>query len=78
MESALARAIVIARRERDLPLEVRTLAYAAGVSGQDLRWQESVDNGLRAIELTADDENPFSELLSRIWTAASLHVSVQT
>ena len=42
------------------------------MSGQHLRWQESVDNGLRAIELATDDENPFSVQTPRFWTAVSL------
>jgi len=54
---------------------VQTLTHAAAVSGAHLHWQESVDNGLRAIELAADDENPFSEHPSRFWTAFSfLHM----
>ena len=71
-QQALGRAIAIARREGDVALEVQTLTYAAGVSGVHLRSQESVDNGLRAIELATGDEYPFSELLSRWWTAVSL------
>ncbi|MCI0878569.1 MAG: tetratricopeptide repeat protein [Chloroflexi bacterium] len=71
-QEALGRAITIARREGDVPLEMQTLAYAALVSAQHLRWQESLDNGLRAIELAPGDENPVSEVLSRYWTAASL------
>jgi len=71
-QQALGKAIAIARREGDMPLEVRTLAYAADVSGQHLRWHESIDNGLRAIELADDDADPYSEILSRYWTAVSL------
>ena len=71
-QQALGRAIAIARRERDVVLEVRTLTYAAAVSGRHLRWQDSVDNGLRAIELATGDENPYSEVVSRYWTAQGL------
>ncbi|MEE8159231.1 MAG: AAA family ATPase, partial [Dehalococcoidia bacterium] len=71
-QQALGRAITIASREGDVPLEVRTLTYAAVVSGVHLQWQESVDYGLRAIELVAGDENPFSEVFSRWWTIVSL------
>ena len=66
------RAIAIARREEDVPLEIQALTYAADVSGQHLHWQESVDNGLRAIELAASIETPQSELHSRYWTSISL------
>ncbi|MCZ6535220.1 MAG: LuxR C-terminal-related transcriptional regulator, partial [Chloroflexi bacterium] len=71
-QNALKRAISIARREGDVPLEVQTLTYGAVVSGQHLHWQESVDNGLRAIELAASDEDTFSEVFSRWWTAIGL------
>ncbi len=71
-QKALGRAIAIARREGDVPLEAQTLAYATDVSGQHLHWQESVDHGLRAIDLASDDEQPYSEVLSRYWTALSL------
>ncbi|MCI0795075.1 MAG: AAA family ATPase [Chloroflexi bacterium] len=71
-QQALGRATAIARREGDVPLEVQTLTYAAVVSGMHLQWQESVDNGLRAIELATGDENPFSEVFSRYWTAQGL------
>jgi len=71
-QRALGRAMSIAKREGDVPLEAQTLTYAAGVSGRHLHWQDSVDNGLRAIELATGDENPYSEMLSRYWTALSL------
>jgi len=71
-QQALGKAIAIARREGDVVLEVQTLAYAAVVSAQNLRWQETVDNGLRAIELATGDENSYSEFASRYWTTVSL------
>ena len=71
-QHALGRAILIARREGDVGLEVQALSYAAIVSGRHLHWQESIDNALRAIELAAGDENPFSQLNSRWWTTVSL------
>ncbi|MFQ6026140.1 MAG: AAA family ATPase [Dehalococcoidia bacterium] len=70
-QQVLRRAIAIARRDGDVHLEVQTLTYAALVCGQHLRWQESADNGLRAIELATFGENPFADLISRYWTAVS-------
>ncbi len=64
--------MAIARNEGDVPLEVQTFTYAAVVSGQHLHWHESVENGLRAIELAVGDENPFSDVVSRYWTAVCL------
>jgi len=71
-QRALGRAMSIAKREEDVVLEVQTLTYAANVSGQHLHWQESINSGLRAIELAIGDENPFSDLTSRFFTALSL------
>ena len=71
-QHALGRAMDIARRVGDLPLEAQTLTYAAAVSANHLQWQESVENGLRAIELAPGDENTWSEVNSRFWTARSL------
>ncbi len=70
-QHALERGIAIARREGDVPLEVQTLTYAAIVHGQHLHWQDSVDHGLRAIELASVDENPLSDVNRRWWAAAS-------
>jgi DNA-binding CsgD family transcriptional regulator len=74
-QQALGQAISIARRERDVPLEVQTLAYAADVSGQHLHWQESADIALRAIELATGKETTLAEVLPRFWAAvSSLHM----
>ena len=68
----LGRAAAIARRVGDVPLETRTLAYACAANAHHLHWQESVGNGLRAIELTTGGEYTYSEFLSRFWTTVSL------
>ncbi len=71
-EQALGQAIAIARSKGDIQLEAQALAYAASVSGHHLRSQECVDHGLRAIELGADDETPFSEMLPRLSIVSGL------
>ena len=71
-QQALGRAMDIARREGDGPLEVQTLAYAANVSAQQLYRKESVIYGLRAIELDTGDGNPVPQRICRWWTAWSL------
>ena len=71
-QQALGRAVAIARREGDVPLEVQTLTYAANVDGQHHHWRKSVASGLRAIELATGDENTFSEVDSRYWAAMGL------
>ena len=76
-EQAFGRAISIARREGDGPLEVQALTNLTVLSGQHLRLQECVDNGLRAIESASDEEN--SIRTSRWWTAVSfLHMGDPT
>ncbi len=71
-QDALSRAISIARREGDVALEGQGLGYAAAVSAAYLRWRESVDHGLRAIDLNAGDENPLAPAVHRWWAAVSL------
>ncbi len=45
---------------------------AAVVSGNHLRPQESVDNGLRAIELATVDQNPYADAVYRLMIALNL------
>jgi ATP/maltotriose-dependent transcriptional regulator MalT len=71
-QAALGRALSIARREGDVALEAQTLTYASDVSGQHLKWQESVNFGLRSIAQSAGHESSHSVVLSHLWTAASL------
>ncbi len=61
------RAISIARREKDVPLEAQTLTHGAVVSAQHLHWQKSVNHGLRAIKLaTGDDPPPYGKGFSLV------------
>jgi DNA-binding CsgD family transcriptional regulator len=66
-QQAFGRAISIARREGDVPLEVQILTNLTVLSGQQYQWQECVDNGVRTIELATDQENAIRA--SRWWTA---------
>ena len=69
---ASCRAIAIARRVGDVPLEVQTLSYAAEVNGVHGHWQESVDHGLRAIALANNNADSLCGVLPRWWVATSL------
>ncbi len=71
-QQALEKAMAIAKREGDVTLEVESLNYAATVSANHLRWQESVNHGLRGMELAAGHEIPFADWLCRWWTVVSL------
>ena len=67
-QEALERAMVIARREGDLPLETLILANTAAMNGQHLHWQESVDHGAKAIELAPGEEASWPALGPQWWT----------
>ena len=56
---ALSRALTIAQREGDVPLEMRTLVASASVDIAHTRYQESVEKSLKAITLanSVDDAN---------------------
>ena len=72
---ALERAIDIARREDDVALEVRSLSYAAVVSGEHRRLQECVDYGLRAVELTTGETTVLTGVDLGYWVPVSfLHM----
>ncbi|PKB71278.1 MAG: hypothetical protein BZY87_06135 [SAR202 cluster bacterium Io17-Chloro-G6] len=71
-QQACTQAIAIAKREGDVPLEAQTLACAAEVKGIHAQWQESVDNGLRAIELADGDADTYFGVLPRWWVVTSL------
>jgi tetratricopeptide (TPR) repeat protein len=61
---AFDRALAIARREGDVALEMQALADAANVDMLHSRYQESLEKGMRAIELAHHVNNPRSEALA--------------
>ncbi len=71
-QQALEQAASIARREGDVTLELQTLTNSSDVNGRNLRWRESVEHGLRTVELLTGGENLYYEVLSRYFTALSL------
>ena len=70
-QGAFEQALVIARREGDAALEMRTLANACRVAGRHCRWQESLRLGLQAIDLAQQVDDPLSEVPARHWASAS-------
>ena len=56
------RAIAIARHEGDTDLEARTLGYASHVDTDELRWKESLEKALQAIELSSQGHVPVDEI----------------
>lgn len=71
---AFGRAIAIAQRERDTALEAHALASAAVVDWWYCHWHESVQKGLRAMELAGPADNPYAEIIARWHVAAALSV----
>lgn len=71
-QEAFDRALVIAQREQDLSLEMRTRANANEVDVWNLRWQEVPKRGGRAIELARRLDDPRVEVLASFETARAL------
>ena len=68
------RALVIARREADGPLQMRTLARAAELAWWHLRPQEVIENGRLAAELSGHIDDPVIEAEARQHLARALAV----
>jgi DNA-binding CsgD family transcriptional regulator/tetratricopeptide (TPR) repeat protein len=71
-QEAFQRALAIAQRERDLTLELRTLASAAFVDARHLRHRENIEKTRRVLELARSLDDPRAEVLARSWGAVSL------
>jgi DNA-binding CsgD family transcriptional regulator/RecA/RadA recombinase len=71
-QAAFGRALAIARREGDVALEMRTLAYACQADFWHLHLLEGLENGLRAIDLALRNDEPRAEAIARIYTASTL------
>ena len=72
---AYLRAIEIARRERDIALEVQASADAGSVDGYYLELTHGLDKCLRAIELAAHVRRPDLESTALNWAATILLVT---
>jgi DNA-binding CsgD family transcriptional regulator len=65
---AFAHALAIAQREGNVALEMQTLADAANVDMLHSRYQESLEKGMRAIELAHHVDDPRADALARYTT----------
>ena len=70
--AALERALAISRHENDEVLEARTQANMANVYGFHLHWEECLNAGSRAIELSLALDDFQSEMRARMWVASAL------
>ncbi len=69
---ACTRALAIARRDHDLPLEIQTLGNGAEADLNDLRLHEGLDKCLQAIELASRADVSQAALLPRLFACISL------
>ena len=70
-QGALEQALVIARREGDAGLEMRTLTNACRVARRHCRWQQSLRLRLQAIDLAQQVDDPLPEVSARHWASDS-------
>ena len=70
-QRAFNRAMTIAQREEDSAAEMWTLANAAIVDLNHLRWQETLENSQRAIELAQRNDDPRTEVSASNWAAVA-------
>ena len=68
-QKALERALLIAQREGDLVLEMRTLANAAGTDLYHLHYRESAEKSLRVIEIARSTHDIHAELMAYVVAA---------
>jgi tetratricopeptide (TPR) repeat protein len=71
-QEAFGRALAIARREHDQSLEMRVLSSSANIDGMHLRWTESLDKSLQAIELASLVDEPVFKIRGHFWAGNSL------
>jgi tetratricopeptide (TPR) repeat protein len=64
-QDAFDKALAIARWEEDPILEMRTLADAANVDLIHMRFQDSLEKSMRAIELAGRTNDPHAQVLAR-------------
>ncbi|MDP6453011.1 MAG: AAA family ATPase, partial [SAR202 cluster bacterium] len=68
-QDAFNRALEIAQRESNPALEMQTLAFGADVDWYHFRFQDSLDKGLRAIELAERVDDLHSLVTARFYVA---------
>ena len=71
-QDAFEQALLIARKEKDSDLEMRTLADAARVDSYNHWWESSLEKSLRAVEMAQRAGNPRLELAARYRAAWAL------
>ena len=71
-QEALGKALDIAQRDEDRPLEMRTLAHAASVDNYHLRWQEGLSRALRVTELSQGLDDIHNEVTARYFAMSML------
>ena len=71
-QEAMGRALAIARRDNDGALEARILSNAIDVAVFHLHFPETLEMGMRAIELGQSLDDPYAESSGHLWAALIL------
>ena len=69
---AYGSALAIAQSTGDVALEMRTLANSSHADFWQIRWQETVEKGLRAIQIAQQTADKLAELSARFWVGVAL------
>ena len=72
---AFDRALAIARRDGDTALEMQTLAAAASVASNHVRYDECLEHSLQAIELSRRVDDPRSEVTARYFAVTCFTIN---
>ena len=72
-QEAISRALAIAEREDDIALELRTLVNSSTVGFYFLRYHQSLEKSLRAIDLARSANDPYAEVSGHVDAARALH-----
>ena len=71
-QTALEGSLAIARCEGDIALEMRVMAAYANVDGMHMKWQQSLEKSLRALELSTQvDDDLIDKLRAHSWACQS-------
>ena len=68
-EQALGRALIIAQREGDIALEIRTLLYTGRLARRNFRHREGLEILLQAADLARRNNDLHSEVVTCYWAA---------
>ncbi|MFQ6030601.1 MAG: LuxR C-terminal-related transcriptional regulator, partial [Dehalococcoidia bacterium] len=72
-QHAFGQALAIAQRDGDVALEMQTLVESASTDSAHLRYRESLEKSLKAVELARRTDEPRVEVSARYYAGNMLH-----